>query len=528
MPQAAPAWKASAARLALPARLILALLMLWGVFAPSLRAADVTINGVLYRPLADVAAQYGMQTSWETPNKTMRLQNQYCTMDFTLSERLLRINSQPLALGFPIVVKQGMLYLAKMDFDKNIFPLLSPGQIASPVPALHRIVIDPGHGGSDPGTEVFPPGAGPKAKAIDNEKTHTLEVGLLLADELRKRGYEVILTRTTDVHVELTERPAIANRANADLFISIHFNDAPQDNVSGTEINVLTPFGQHSTAAKLTDELDKRILSGNKFDDWNVIAGFSIARAVTRALGTNNRGVKRAHDVVLNNLNMPGLLVECEFLSNPAARAKIDTADYRQKIAVAIADGVDLYKTTLDHLRPQTSTPSAATSPKLVSATPAASGAQKMDDPLLRHLPTDNRLASGSMLVDQLRQYQGKGKLTLENNLEEDAYVKLVMNGKLRASFYVRGHEAFTYSAIPDGNVMVLYCMGFGWDARVRDFARGRNAHRYDDLLTYSTRQVRNAGVVTISTDEVTLTLLTASNEKSNISNISLDEFDRY
>ncbi len=277
MSQAAPAWRVRPVRRYRWAGT--ALIFLAAAIAPRVQGADAMISGITYRPVTDVAGQYGMKTSWVTPGKTMQLQNEYCTIGFTLSERILRINDEPVALGYPIVQKQGVFYLAKSDFEKNIFPLLSPGQIASPVPALHRIVIDPGHGGKDSGTEVFPPGThlppAANAKDIDNEKTHTLEVGLLLAAELKKRGYEVILTRTSDVAVDLAERPDIANKANADLFISVHFNHADQDYVSGTEVNILTPFGQLSTAQSNPAELDKRILAGNKFDDWNIMAGFS-------------------------------------------------------------------------------------------------------------------------------------------------------------------------------------------------------------------------------------------------------------
>jgi N-acetylmuramoyl-L-alanine amidase len=238
-----------------------------------------------------------------------------------------------------------MLYLAKSDFDNNLFPLLSPGQIPSAVPALHRIVIDPGHGGQDTGTT--------SEQFKTNEKTNTLDTGLRLAEELRKRGYEVILTRTKDVYVELPERTAIANRAKADLYISIHFNHAEQDYVSGIETWILPPPGQPFTNETRLTESDKRALPGNRFDAWNAIAGFSLERAVARELDAGNRGLKREHLKVLDNLNMPGLLIECGFLSNPAEGRKIVSPDYHQKIATAIADGVDLYKSTLDHLRPK-------------------------------------------------------------------------------------------------------------------------------------------------------------------------------
>ena len=145
----------------------------------------------------------------------------------------------------------------------------------------------------------------------------------------------------------------MANNAKGDLYLSIHFNEAPEASVSGVETWILTPPWQpSSTQAKFT-ETDKRVLPGDRFDYWNTVVGFSVERAVARELGAVNRGVKRARYDVLTPLNMPGLLVECGFLSNPTEGGKIITPDYRQKIALALADGIDLYKTTLDRLRPR-------------------------------------------------------------------------------------------------------------------------------------------------------------------------------
>lgn len=150
------------------------------------------------------------------------------------------------------------------------------------------------------------------------------------------------------------------------------------------------------------------------------------------------------------------------------------------------------------------------------------------EDAMLRHLATDDRLVSGSLLVDRLRQYSGKGKLTLDNGLAADAYVKLVLNGKLVAAFYVRSQEKFTCSTIPDGSYSVLYCTGYGWDASVRTFARGKHARRYDTPLTYAARRVSDTTGVTTFTDVVTLTLHKVIAGNAKASDTSLEEFDRY
>lgn len=356
MSQAAPAWPQPIRRIFGGLRLG-CILVMGSLFIAGLRGADVQLSGLTYRPLADVAARYGMKLSWVTPGKTIRAQNDYCTLELTANERSLTLNGQPMALGAPVIVRGDAVYLSKLDADNNIFPLLSPGLISG-VPSLRRIIVDPGHGGDDPGTQVFAPGADPKtAKAIDNEKTHTLEVGLLLADELRKRGYDVVMTRTKDVTFNRKERPLMANQAKGDLYVSVHFNEADVAYVDGIETWILTPPGQPSTTQPKLSESDKKVQPGDRFDYWNTIVGYSVERTVTKELGADTRGVKRMRLDVLVPLNMPGLLVECGFMSNPAERAKIDTPAYRQKIATAIADGIDLYKSTLEHLRPGAATP---------------------------------------------------------------------------------------------------------------------------------------------------------------------------
>jgi N-acetylmuramoyl-L-alanine amidase len=368
MKQAAPAWSLPARRWARLAACLLAALLLLPGSPSAVRADEQPIDGNAYRPFSDIAALYGMKITWVAPAQTLDAQNQYCTIEATVSDRILRLNGEPLALGFPIVARQGMLYLAKSDFENNIFPLLSPAQIPPPVPALHRIVIDPGHGGVDPGTQ--------NAALNTSEKINTLDTGLRVALELQKRGYEVFLTRKTDVKIELTDRPALANQAKADLFISIHFNDAPQTGVTGVETWILPPPGQPTSFEDKPTASEQTALPGNRFDAWNAIAAYSVQRAVAGELDSANRGVKRAHDRVLVGLNMPGMLVECGFLSNPVEGGKIITGDYHQKIAVAIADGVDSYKATLDRLRPKP--PAASVAPATVAPTASASAsAQK-------------------------------------------------------------------------------------------------------------------------------------------------------
>jgi TPR repeat protein len=148
--------------------------------------------------------------------------------------------------------------------------------------------------------------------------------------------------------------------------------------------------------------------------------------------------------------------------------------------------------------------------------------------PILRHLSSDNRLSSGSILKDYLASQDGKGKLMLENGLSEDAYVKVLRSDKLVVSFYVRAGEKFTFDRIPDGTYQVLYCIGYGWDLARLDFERGRHARSYDSPLTFATRRQTEGDQIVVTTDVLTLTLHQVIGGNAKTSDISLDEFKTY
>ena len=149
-------------------------------------------------------------------------------------------------------------------------------------------------------------------------------------------------------------------------------------------------------------------------------------------------------------------------------------------------------------------------------------------DTALKHLASDERLTSGSILTDRLTPLGGKGKLSLDNGLTEDAFVKMISNDRLVASFYVRGGEKFTFTHVPDGVYRLIYCTGFGWEAARRDFERGRHAMRYDEALDFTTTRRTEGNSIITSTGVMTLTLHKVANGNARTSGIPLEEFDRY
>ena len=167
------------------------------------------------------------------------------------------------------------------------------------------VVIDAGHGGYDrggiPGQRV-------------SEKDMTLDVARRLQSILQANGYRVVMTRDSDVFVPLGTRTAIANSNRNAIFVSVHFNSATRRGASGIE----TYFYSRDSLALAS----------------------AIHHYVAGGAPSENRGVRRRGYFVLRRTNVPAVLVECGFLTNPTEASYVQNASYRQKLAEAIAAGV--------------------------------------------------------------------------------------------------------------------------------------------------------------------------------------------
>lgn len=320
------------------------LAMLGGYFgAPLCMAIESrTIRGDAHYDLKDVAGALGMESRWTESEETLRLESQWTRMSFTRGSRSFELNGITVYLGHPIAFLGGTLWIPKLDYERTLQPILTP-QVFSDPPKLYRIVIDAGHGGRDPGA------MNESLKLF--EKYLTLDLAERLGAILRDRGYEIIFTRSDDTFLELKERSTLANQVGADLFISLHFNAAGSSSVSGAETYVYTPRNQPSTARSRMVAADRRFNPANKNDVWNLLAAFHVQRELVTDLGTEDRGVKRARFAVLQHLECPGLLVEGGFLTHSREGRNIGSAAYRQKMAIAIAEGILTYQKTLNRIR---------------------------------------------------------------------------------------------------------------------------------------------------------------------------------
>jgi N-acetylmuramoyl-L-alanine amidase len=219
-----------------------------------------------------------------------------------------------------------------------------------------RIVIDAGHGGHDPGTI----GAGGL-----QEKDLVLDVSLRLEKLVRTElGAEVLMTRSSDAYVPLEERTAIANSRAADLFLSVHANASRDRRARGIETYFLN-FAQdpHAeavaarenaiSAATLKDlqQLVKAITLNSKIDESRDFAA-SVQEAMVQNIReqhpVEDRGVHTAPFYVLIGANMPSVLAEIAFVSNPEDEKRLKTPEYRDVIARALFRGVRAYLEALN------------------------------------------------------------------------------------------------------------------------------------------------------------------------------------
>lgn len=303
---------------------------------------EARINNTLYWDLEYVAQIFGLQTSWIKQGQEIRLFSKKSDLRFKLHKRDYLHNRSKVYLGYAIALHKKSLHISKSDVRKVLIPLLVPAALKK-TPKLYRIVLDPGHGGKDPGTQS-------KKYGLD-EKDLVLKVAKKLRPLLQSKGYKVYMTRESDSFVSLKKRAQISNELGADLFLSLHFNATGTQSVHGVETYLYTPPFQPSSSRVKFFSSDKIIQKGNKYDDWNMISGYIFQKRLVKNLRFKDRGVKKARFQVLRDLNSPGMLLELGFLSNHNTARSLMNDRSLQSIAKSISDAVNDYQKMLNYLR---------------------------------------------------------------------------------------------------------------------------------------------------------------------------------
>lgn len=214
---------------------------------------------------------------------------------------------------------------------------------------IKRIVIDAGHGGYDSG-----------AKGHDKrylEKQATLDIAQKVVELLDGKDIEILMTRKDDRYVALKQRTEFANRHGADLFVSIHCNANPKKDAYGTEIYVFNPKASNKLAAMAAarengrgDYKDMILLDlhNSVYKRQSDAVAQEVEQRVRERLGQHIRRIQQAPFYVLGRVDMPSVLIETAFISNPKEEAKLRDPYWREKIAKAIADGIMAYRDRID------------------------------------------------------------------------------------------------------------------------------------------------------------------------------------
>lgn len=230
------------------------------------------------------------------------------------------------------------------------------GPLGEPAPERPIVVIDPGHGGPDPGA-VGPSGI--------REKDIVLQVSKRLAQILADRGYDVRMTRTTDTLIDLEDRPHLANEwrsGRPGLFLSIHANNVNDRRVRGFETFFLSDARTederrvaemenaavaYESSSRVVGDDDLGFIRNSLLNESYIRASYDLAGMVQDEFGEfhqgRNRGVKQAGFIVLIGAFMPAVLVELAFISNPQEERLLASGSFQVRLSESIADAVDRF-----------------------------------------------------------------------------------------------------------------------------------------------------------------------------------------
>lgn len=314
--------------------------------AASIETRSRRMNNTLYIPVPAILRAYGMSLvsadGFRYVFASDRIQ-----VELVPGSPVALINGRAVAMDGPAAWAEGRLmvpiYLAiqtlPLQFPREEFPVLSPRGKA-------RIVLDPGHGGFDPGA-VGEDGT--------EEKVVVLDIARRVRDILEKRGFEVAMTRDGDDFIPLRGRARMANRLRAEIFVSIHANAAFNQLAEGVETFYYAPafdFLSQSLAVleNAVIRLEAERGSGESDGDEGsgiperIVTSVRLAQRIQNRLVDASegpdRGVKSAEFYVLKYTRMPSVLVETGFLSNELENGLLGESPYRDRLAAAIALGI--------------------------------------------------------------------------------------------------------------------------------------------------------------------------------------------
>lgn len=317
--------------------------------------ASYNLNGTAYTPLQPLCTAYGILCDYDTFSGTASLAKAGHRLDLKVGDTLVLVDGQAQHLHHPVDVYEGRVVVPVHFKEQFIDPVLrpAPAQACQQTAEwrIRKIVVDAGHGGSDPGAI---------GRSGLREKDVTLDIAKRLGSLLKAAGFEVVYTRSADRFISLEGRVDIANNSRADLFISIHANANRVRSLNGFEVYCVSFQPKDYRRALQAAQVRAPVIEGAqllrptlnlKTILWDML--YSANRAESMALATDICrsvrenltarliGIKSANFYVLKGARMPALLVEVGFLSNAEEERMIKNASYRQQLANAISEGIE-------------------------------------------------------------------------------------------------------------------------------------------------------------------------------------------
>lgn len=305
-------------------------------------------------------------------------------------QKEVKIDGVKYILCFPIVQREGRTLLSAMDATKIIEPVLRPGKISGAT-QVRTVVLDAGHGGHDSGA----------VGRLGREKQYALDVADRAKTLLESKGYRVLMTRKSDYFIPLEKRSEFANRQSNAIFVSIHFNKSKTGGGTGIETFALAPRGVPSMGEEDVTVNAVREYPGHARDAENILLATAVHSSLLRYCPLPDRGIKRARFHVIRQTKIPSILVEGGFLDHPLDGRMVASASYRQRMAMAIAEGVMRFQRAVRG-RAFVPPPSAV-----------ASGADPTSAPSLRPEPSPTpKVGSQTPMDSTMAQIQLEGEAT--------------------------------------------------------------------------------------------------------------------
>lgn len=332
----------------------------------TVEAPAYKIKGAEYLPLTLVCDAYGISPQWDPVSKIVELKKGPTKARFRVGEYRIYANGVISVEEKPVIFHKGAVCIPK-DFLKTVFtkfilptaPLLSLdkarpelSKAAAPISyhKINRIILDAGHGGYDPGAI---------GRDGIKEKYITLDIVNKIKNILEENGINVTLTRRDDTFIPLWRRADIANRADADLFVSIHANASRTRRLKGFEVYYLSEAIDDNARARAASEdgkinLEKDSIYGHTKELDAVLWDLKLTEDRRSSIGLGNcildeidshkRAIKSARFYVLKGSRMPSVLVEVGYITNKDECIKLGWREYRAEVAKRIAKGILEFK----------------------------------------------------------------------------------------------------------------------------------------------------------------------------------------